>query len=158
MFTYEAFPNGSGAMRESSNVSTGLSHATLIVRDPTRAAVLFERIMNAERVHDGGGNGTGRSHEIFLVIGGTWLALVEGTWPECEGYGHLAFRINDFEYDERLARVRAMDLKVEPSRPRKPGEGRSIYFRDYDNHLIELHTGTLRARLDALRAEKEAHA
>jgi hypothetical protein len=36
-------------------------------------------------------------------------------------------------------------------RPRVPGEGRSIYFYDYDSHLFELHTGTLGERLSRYR-------
>jgi hypothetical protein len=27
------------------------------------------------------------------------------------------------------------------------GEGQSLYFYDFDNHLFELHTGTLAQRL-----------
>jgi fosfomycin resistance protein FosX len=46
-----------------------------------------------------------------------------------------------------LARVRSFGLKVRESRPRVKGEGRSIYFYDDDNHLFELHTGTLDERL-----------
>ncbi len=43
--------------------------------------------------------------------------------------------------------MRALGLEVREGRPRVEGEGRSIYFYDGDNHLFELHTGTLQARL-----------
>ena len=32
-------------------------------------------------------------------------------------------------------------------RTRVEGEGRSLYFHDFDNHLFEFHTGTLEQRL-----------
>lgn len=40
-------------------------------------------------------------------------------------------------------------LGVEMREPRKSvkGEAQSLYFYDYDNHLFELHTGTLDERL-----------
>ena len=38
-------------------------------------------------------------------------------------------------------------LKSMPDRGRIKGEGKSVYFYDYDNHLFELHTGTLDERL-----------
>lgn len=38
---------------------------------------------------------------------------------------------------------------MKPPRKRIEGEGHSIYFYDYDNNLLELHTGTLEERLEA---------
>ena len=38
-------------------------------------------------------------------------------------------------------------LDLLPPRPRVEGEGRSLYFYGPDNHLFELHTGTLAERL-----------
>nr|WP_277871356.1 hypothetical protein [Chroococcidiopsis cubana] len=38
-------------------------------------------------------------------------------------------------------------MEIRESRSRVEGEGSSLYFYDYDNHLFELHTGTLAQRL-----------
>ena len=51
------------------------------------------------------------------------------------------------EYDERLAAIRELGLEVREGRARVAGEGHSIYFHDHDNHLFELHSGTLEERL-----------
>ena len=64
-------------------------------------------------------------------------------------YNHIAFKINEDEVDNYLAKLKNMGIEVKPSRPREAGEGYSIYFYDYDNHLFELHTGTLEQRLQA---------
>ena len=45
------------------------------------------------------------------------------------------------------ARLRALGAEVKPPRPMVEGEGQSLYFYDFDNHLFELHTGTLAQRL-----------
>lgn len=50
------------------------------------------------------------------------------------------------------ARLDAMGVEIRPPRPRIEGEGESLYFHDFDNHLFELHAGTLTARLQAYRA------
>lgn len=47
-----------------------------------------------------------------------------------------------------------MGIEIRESRNRIKEEGRSIYFYDYDNHLFELHTGTLNERLEAYRLIK----
>ena len=62
-------------------------------------------------------------------------------------YNHVAFKIADGDYDQCLERVKALGLDIREGRPRVAGEGRSIYFHDHDNHLFELHTGTLSERL-----------
>ena len=59
----------------------------------------------------------------------------------------MAFKIEEADYEICLDRVRALGLSVREDRPRVHGEGRSIYFDDDDNHLFELHTGTLSQRL-----------
>ena len=38
-------------------------------------------------------------------------------------------------------------LELREGRARVAGEGRSIYFYDFDNHMFELHSGTLNERL-----------
>ena len=60
---------------------------------------------------------------------------------------HIAFKVSDSEFDEYVSRIKQPGLEVKPGRERVDGEFRSIYFYDYDNHLFELHTGTLQDRL-----------
>jgi hypothetical protein len=43
--------------------------------------------------------------------------------------------------------VASHERNIQSSRPRVEGEGESLYFYDFDNHLFELHTGTLEQRL-----------
>jgi len=46
-----------------------------------------------------------------------------------------------------LRRIKALGIDIKPERPRVNGEGRAIYFYDFDNYLFELHTGTIEERL-----------
>jgi len=55
-----------------------------------------------------------------------------------------------FEAFER--RVREYAVGGRAGRSRMAEAGRSLYFHDHDNHLFELHTGTLIDRLDAYSA------
>jgi len=43
--------------------------------------------------------------------------------------------------------LRKLGVEIGPPRHRVEGEGESLYFYDFDNHLFELHTGTLEERL-----------
>ena len=62
-------------------------------------------------------------------------------------YNHIAFTIQDKDYDEYIERINKVNGEIIQGRTRIDGEGRSIYFYDYDNHLFELHTSTLEERL-----------
>jgi len=63
-------------------------------------------------------------------------------------YNHIAFKIPDSCFNEFHKRITDAGVEIMPDRSRVDGEGRSIYFYDYDNHLFELHTGTLEERLE----------
>jgi catechol 2,3-dioxygenase-like lactoylglutathione lyase family enzyme len=104
-------------------------------------------IFDAEEVYDSAGKNFSISDEKFFIIGGTWIAIMEGEPLSERSYNHLAFKVSDFEFDKYVSRVRQLGLEVKPGRERVEGESRSIYFYDYDNHLFELHTGTLQDRL-----------
>jgi catechol 2,3-dioxygenase-like lactoylglutathione lyase family enzyme len=110
--------------------------------------VLLTSVLGARKVYDSGDMTFSLSKERFFVIGGLWLAIMEGDPQPSRSYNHIAFKIEDADYDELLNRILSLGLEVRQSRPRIDGEGRSIYFYDHDDHLFELHTGTLEERLN----------
>jgi catechol 2,3-dioxygenase-like lactoylglutathione lyase family enzyme len=63
-------------------------------------------------------------------------------------YSHVAFQIQEKDIESYINLLKEIGVEIKPERPRVAGEGRSIYFYDYDNHLFELHTGTLNERLN----------
>ena len=91
------------------------------------------------------------SRERFFLVGeepeAIWIAVMEGESLPTRTYNHVAFKISDADYPACLERVMSLGLDVREGRSRVEGEGRSIYFHDDDNHLFELHTGTLEERL-----------
>jgi fosfomycin resistance protein FosX len=128
-------------------VIQGLSHVTFVVRDLDRMEALLTSVLGARKVYDSGDETFSLSKERFFVAGGLWLATMEGEPLPSRTYDHVAFKIDEADHDDLLDRVRSLGLEVREGRPRVDGEGRSIYFHDHDNHLFELHTGTLGARL-----------
>lgn len=129
----------------------GISHVTLVVSDLERSARILEYVLGAEEVYSSGEATHSISPEKFFRVGGAWLVLMQGEPSRARTYEHVAFRVTDAELDAYLARVRELGLEVREDRPRVPGEGRSVYFYDYDNHLFELHAGNLEERLKAYR-------
>ena len=131
------------------NVISGISHITFIVKDLERAALFFINIFNAEEVYSSGENTFSLSKEKFFLINDIWLCIMEGEPLAERTYNHVAFQINENDIDEYIARIKNTGAEIKPERPRIDGEGRSIYFYDFDNHLFELHTGTLSERLSS---------
>jgi len=59
----------------------------------------------------------------------------------------VAFKLSEAELIQCRIRLEALGVEIRPPRPRVDGEGLSLYFYDFDNHLFELHTGDLAQRL-----------
>jgi catechol 2,3-dioxygenase-like lactoylglutathione lyase family enzyme len=125
----------------------GLSHMTFIVRDLDRMEAILTGVLGARKIYDSGDATFSLSRERFFDAAGLWIAIMEGEALPTQTYNHVAFKIAEADYDACLARITGLGLTLRESRPRVAGEGRSIYFRDDDNHLFELHTGTLAERL-----------
>ena len=124
-----------------------LSHITFVVEDVERSAIFLREIFAAKQVYDSAGNNFSLAREKFFQIGGLWIVLMEGRALPERSYNHVAFKIPAAQFDEYARRVRELGVETRPGRDRVEGEGRSLYFYDYDNHLFELHTGTLPERL-----------
>jgi catechol 2,3-dioxygenase-like lactoylglutathione lyase family enzyme len=134
----------------------GLSHLTLIVADLDRMEEIVVRVLRGRRIYESGGKEFSLSRERFYLIGdgepkdeteGIWLAVMQGESLPTKSYNHIAFSVDDAEIDRALAVVTELGLEIKPPRPRVAGEGHSLYFYDHDNHLFELHSGSLAMRL-----------
>ncbi|EAG5189099.1 FosX/FosE/FosI family fosfomycin resistance thiol transferase [Listeria monocytogenes] len=126
---------------------SGLSHITLIVKDLNKTTAFLQNIFNAEEIYSSGDKTFLLSKEKFFLIAGLWICIMEGDSLQERTYNHIAFQIQSEEVDEYTERIKALGVEMKPERPRVQGEGRSIYFYDFDNHLFELHAGTLEERL-----------
>ncbi len=125
----------------------GISHLTFIVRDLERAARFFCEGLGARQVYASGDATFSLSRERFFLLGGVWLAAMEGEPPAARSYGHVAFKVAAADLPACAARLRALGVDIQAPRAKVDGEGESLYFYDFDNHLFELHSGSLQQRL-----------
>ena len=119
----------------------------IYVEDLARAAAFYEQVMELPvmvsddrfRAYDIGGE------SVFLVFKrGATLETVHlpgGTIPPHDGHGplHLAFGVTTDELPKWEQRLKEKSVAIE-ARTAWPRGGHSIYFRDPDNHLLELVT------------------
>ena len=119
----------------------------IYVDDLDRAAAFYEQVMDLAvmvcdarfRAYDIGGE------SVFLVFkrGATLdtVHLPGGTIPPHDGHGplHLAFGVTANELPAWEQRLSEKNVPIE-ARTDWPRGGKSIYFRDPDNHLLELVT------------------
>jgi fosfomycin resistance protein FosX len=129
----------------------GLSHLTFIVRDLDKMAEIITKVLGGEEVYSSGDQTFSTSREKFFTAGGIWIAIMEGESLASRTYNHVAFKVTDAELEKARLAAAKLGLDIRPTRPRVYGEGQSLYFFDHDNHLFELHTGTLDERLARYR-------
>jgi catechol 2,3-dioxygenase-like lactoylglutathione lyase family enzyme len=130
----------------------GLSHITFIVKDLERMKLLLVGALGGREVYDSGEKQFSLSHEKFFEVGGIWIAVMEGDPLSEKTYNHVAFKVSADDLPRYRAAIEKLGLRIREPRPRLDGEGQSVYFYDFDNHLFELHTGTLPDRLAAYAA------
>jgi catechol 2,3-dioxygenase-like lactoylglutathione lyase family enzyme len=129
----------------------GISHITFIVKDLELMTKFLTSIFDAKEVYSSSEQTFSISKEKFFSINGLWVAIMEGEPLPEKTYNHVAFQIAEEDFELYAERVRTQGVDVKEGRSRVQGEGRSLYFYDYDNHLFELHTGTLNQRLQRYR-------
>ena len=126
----------------------GISHITLIVKNLERTASFLKTIFDAQLIYSSGDKQFSVSKEMFFLINDIWICIMEGDTLKERTYNHIAFQISAEDFASYKAKVIAAGAEMHPERPRVEGEGKSIYFYDFDNHLFELHTGSLEERLE----------
>ncbi|MFT3674161.1 FosX/FosE/FosI family fosfomycin resistance hydrolase [Aestuariivirga sp.] len=131
----------------------GLSHLTFIVRDLDRMGRIITEVLGGREVYSSGDRTFSTSREKFFVAGGLWIAIMEGESLPTRSYNHVAFKVSEEHLVRAKGAITRLGLEMRPPRPRVAGEGQSLYFHDEDNHLFELHTGTLEARLARYKAD-----
>lgn len=134
----------------------GISHITFVVRDLERMATFLCEGLGADEVYDSIARNYSISREKFFLLGDIWIAVMEGESPRKRTYRHLALKVEDSDLDKYEKKLRNIGVEIMPPRDRVEGEGRSLYFYDFDNHLFELHTGTLEQRLERYSSELTA--
>jgi catechol 2,3-dioxygenase-like lactoylglutathione lyase family enzyme len=125
----------------------GISHLTFVVSDLDRMSRLLCDGLGAQEVYNSASKNFSLSRERFFVLGGVWLAAMEGK-PAERSYRHVAFKVQEADLPSLEARLLSLGVEIRPARQRVEGEGHSLYFYDFDNNLFELHTGTLEQRLE----------
>lgn len=135
------------------NLISGISHITLICKNLQKSSELFCQLLGAMEVYSSEEHPFSISQEKFLLLGDLWIALMQGDAID-RSYNHIAFQVDEEKLADLEKNIRAYGLEILPSRPKHAREGKSVYFYDYDNHLFELHTGTLHTRLNYYREVK----
>jgi len=126
---------------------TGLSHMTFIVSNLDKTSMFWKTIFDAKEVYASGSDTFSISEENFFLAGDIWICIMKGKPLTERSYNHIAFCIEESEFDDYLKKINDVGAEIKSGRPRVDGEGRSVYFYDFDNHLFELHTGNLATRL-----------
>ncbi|WP_059105267.1 FosM family fosfomycin resistance protein [Shouchella shacheensis] len=132
-------------------VVKGLNHFLFSVSDLEKSIAFYQDVFEAKLLVKG------RSTAYF-DLNGMWLALnLENDIPRDEirqSYTHVAFSIDEVEFDRVYKKLEGLSVNILTGRPRDEKDKKSIYFTDPDGHKFEFHTGTLQDRLAYYKREK----
>ena len=128
-----------------------LNHITLICKNIEKTTLFLKRIFDAIEYYGTKEITYSLSKEKFFKIADVWIVIMEGE-PVPKTYNHIAFHASPSEFPKLRLELEKLGLEIIPGRSRRLEEGESIYFYDYDNHLFELHSGTIEERLSFYNA------
>ncbi|MES2462287.1 MAG: VOC family protein [Armatimonadota bacterium] len=129
-------------------VTTGILETALYVTDVERSATFYEKLMGFRRLLAEDrliGMSVNDSHQVLLLFkrGGSVQPspMHGGMIPAHDGKGeiHVAFAIEASNLPSWRIRLAENNVPIESELVTDRG-GTSVYFRDPDNHLIELAT------------------
>jgi catechol 2,3-dioxygenase-like lactoylglutathione lyase family enzyme len=119
----------------------GILESSLYVADVKRSARFYEKIFGFRVISDFGGRGcaleAGPRQVLLLFTKGGSLGIQSP--HDGDGQLHLAFAIAAAELPGWEAWLAENDIAVEERRTWDLG-GQSVYFRDPDQHLLEIAT------------------
>jgi catechol 2,3-dioxygenase-like lactoylglutathione lyase family enzyme len=125
----------------------GVLETALYVENLNRAAAFYENVLGLKPVNKDqrfAGYVAGPRSLLLLFKRGSTRETAHmpgGTIPPHDGQGtlHVAFAIPTDELDAWEQHLKSHDIAIE-GRTDWPRGGKSIYFRDPDDHLLELAT------------------
>lgn len=105
----------------------GISHITFIVKDLDKATKFFKEIFEAKEIYSSEDKKFSISKEKFFLINDLWIAVMEGEEME-KSYNHIAFKIDESDYEMYLKRIENLGLEIKAGRKRVIGEGIQYIF------------------------------
>lgn len=139
-------------MKGAQTLIQGINHLTFSVSNLETSIAFYQQALDATLLVKG-------RNMAYLDLAGLWLALnEEKNIPRQQNpatYTHIAFTVSEAEIANYRKKFQQLNVHVLKGRTRDPRDKQSIYFTDPDGHLLELHTGTLKDRIDYYKQEKQ---
>ncbi|SJN58784.1 Glutathione transferase FosA [Vibrio ruber DSM 16370] len=122
---------------------SGLNHITIAVSNLERSLKFYRDILGFT-AHVKWQNGA------YLSVGELWFCLSYDEPCPKNDYTHIAFDIPSDEFEAYSSHIMSLGVKIWKE---NQSEGQSLYILDPDGHKLELHVGSLKSRLETLRAK-----